>query len=60
MRVESINFLGSIEDIDDIFEYNRALAVSLENGQILETFLTICQLLEISCLNLVLRFSNLV
>ena len=33
MRVESINFLGPIEDIDDIFDYNMDVSVNLENGQ---------------------------
>ena len=33
MRVESINFLSSIEDIDDIFDYNMDVSVNLENGR---------------------------
>ena len=33
MRIESINFLSSIEDIDDIFDYNMDVSVNLENGQ---------------------------
>ena len=33
MRVESINFLGPIEDIEDIFDYNMDVSVTLENGQ---------------------------
>ena len=33
MRVESINFLGPIEDIEDIFDYNMDVSVNLENGQ---------------------------
>ena len=33
MRIESINFLGPIEDIDDIFDYNMDVSVNLENGQ---------------------------
>ena len=33
MRVESINFLGPIEDIDDIFDYNMDVSVNLENGR---------------------------
>ena len=33
MRVESINFLGPIEDIDDIFDYNMDVSVNLENCQ---------------------------
>ena len=33
MRVESINFLGPIEDIDDIFDSNMDVSVNLENGQ---------------------------
>jgi len=33
MRVESINFLGPIEDIDDVFDYNMDVSVNLENGQ---------------------------
>lgn len=33
MRVESINFLGPIEDIDDIFDYNMDVSVNLEKGQ---------------------------
>ena len=33
MRVESINFLRPIEDIEDIFDYNMDVSVNLENGQ---------------------------
>ena len=33
MRVESINFLGPIKNIDDIFDYNMDVSVNLENGQ---------------------------
>ena len=33
MRVESINFLGLIEDIDDIFDSNMDVSVNLENGR---------------------------
>ena len=33
MKVESINFLGPIEDIDDIFDYNMDVSVNLENGR---------------------------
>ena len=33
MRVESINFLSPIEDIDNIFDYNMDVSVNLENGQ---------------------------
>ena len=33
MRVESINFLDPIEDIDDIFDYNMDVSVNLENGR---------------------------
>ena len=33
MRVESINFLGPIEDIDDIFDSNMDVSVNLENGR---------------------------
>ena len=33
MRVESINFLGPIEDIDDVFDSNMDVSVNLENGQ---------------------------
>ena len=33
MRVESISFLGSLEDIDDIFDYNMDVSVKLENGR---------------------------
>ena len=33
MKVESINFLGPIEDIDDIFDYNMNVSFNLENGQ---------------------------
>jgi hypothetical protein len=33
MRVESINFLSSIEDIDDIFDDNMDVSVNLENGR---------------------------
>ena len=33
MRVESINFLGPIEDIEDIFDYNMDVSINLENGQ---------------------------
>ena len=32
MRVESISFLSSLEDIDDIFDDNIDVAVKLENG----------------------------
>lgn len=32
MRIESIDFLSPIEDIDDIFDYNMDVAVKLENG----------------------------
>lgn len=31
MRVESIDFLSPIEDINDIFDYNMDVAVKLEN-----------------------------
>ena len=33
MKVESINFLGPIEDIYDIFDYNMDVSVNLENGR---------------------------
>ena len=33
MKVESINFLGPIENIDDIFDYNMDVSVNLENGK---------------------------
>jgi len=33
MRVESINFLGPIEDIDGIFSYNIDVYFNLKNGQ---------------------------
>ena len=33
MRVESINFLGPIEDIDEIFDSNMDVSVNLENGR---------------------------
>lgn len=33
MRVESINFLSSLEDIDDIFDDNIDVSVNLENGK---------------------------
>jgi len=33
MRVESINFLGPSEDIDDIFDDNMDVSVNLENGR---------------------------
>ena len=33
MKIESINFLGSMEDIEDIFDYNMDVSVNLENGQ---------------------------
>ena len=33
MKVESITFLSSIENIDDIFDYNLDVSVNLENGQ---------------------------
>ena len=33
MRVESINFLSPIEDIDDIFDSNMDVSVNLENGR---------------------------
>ena len=33
MKVESINFLGPLEDIDDIFDYNMDVSVNLENGR---------------------------
>ena len=33
MRVDSINFLGPIEDIDDIFDSNMDVSVNLENGR---------------------------
>ena len=33
MIVESINFLGPIEDIYDIFDDNMGVSVNLENGQ---------------------------
>ncbi len=32
MKVESINFLSPIEDIDDIFDDNMDVSVNLENG----------------------------
>jgi hypothetical protein len=32
MRVESIDFLGPIEDIEDIFDDNMDVSVTLENG----------------------------
>jgi len=32
MRVESIDFLSPIEDIDDIFDDNMDVSVTLENG----------------------------
>ena len=33
MKVESINFLSPIEDIDDIFDDNMDVSVNLENGR---------------------------
>lgn len=33
MKVESINFLSPIEDIDDIFDDNMDVSINLENGR---------------------------
>ena len=33
MKIESINFLSSIEDIDNIFDDNMDVSVNLENGR---------------------------
>ena len=33
MRIESITFLGPLEDIHDIFDYNIDVSVKLENSR---------------------------
>jgi hypothetical protein len=32
MKVESINFLSSIEGIEDIFDYSMGVSINLKNG----------------------------
>ena len=32
MQIESITFLGNLEDVTDIFDYNMDIAVKLEDG----------------------------
>ena len=50
MRVESISFLGSLEDIDDIFDSNMDVSVKLENGRtyvvVVETPKNLLRLME--------------
>jgi len=33
MKIESINFLSPIEDIEDIYDHNMDVSVNLENGR---------------------------